>query len=443
MAQTKKTPAAPSGSIMISEPSLAQQVGSIGGGVTPLVVSGILAQADIGQVYRLVDLAHDGRQKDGTLHAALSLSEQAVSQLKWRVVPPPKASAKEKKLCAAFTDFFTNAAGRGDFVSHTVGETRLFGFSDTEAIWGQDSKYLGPVRYKPIHCRRFGFRGRDGALMFTDVAGRNPDLGIDLLTEFAPGNFVQARQRVNGDVAAREGLARLIVWLAQGRNWTYRDMMQFAEIAWKPKRLGKYKRSASPEDIQILKRILLDIMSSGAAVHSEDVEVNLVWPQGSSSGGGATKSVHQALLAWIAGELCKAIIGSADQLEPGENGARAAVETRSQNPKMIRDANAQCAADTITRQQVAPFFRYNGGECVRPGTFEFITDDPADLEKLSKSILNLKNAGLPIGEKWAYEAANIDQPTAGERVLGEGQTDDELEPGQEKPADPEDAKEDA
>jgi phage gp29-like protein len=412
-------PAAPAGSLIISEPSLSAQIGQIGGGITPRMVSGILALADLGQTYKLVDLGHDSRQKDGTIHAALSLAEQAVSQLKYKVKPPPKASAKEKKICEAFTDFFDNAEKRYDFIAHTIGETRLFGHSTTEVVWGYDEKYVGPRLFKPIHCRRFGFREYDGALVFTNQAGTNPALGIELLKEYADGNFVQVRQRVNGDAPAREGLVRLIVWLAQGRNWTYRDMMQMAELAWKPKRLGKYKKNADKDDIAILKRILLDIMTSGAAVHSEDVEIELLWPQGAAASGGASKSVHQALLQWIGGEVCKAIIGSADQLEPGENGARAAVETRSQNPKMIRDANAINAAEYITRQLLAPFTKYNGGDRVRPGTFEFITDDPADLEKLSKAVLNFKNASARIGENWFYEATNITPPTDGERVIGE------------------------
>lgn len=428
MMASKKTPAkesAPAVSFVIQEPSLTAQIGAIGGGVTPRIVSGILAQADLGQTYRLVDLAHDGRQKDGTLHAALSLAEQAVAQLKYQVLPPPKASAKEKKLAQAFADFFANAENRSDFIAHSIGEGRLFGHATTESRWAFDGKYLGPVAFKPIHCRRFGFRQSDGALTFTPSTGDNPERGIELLKEFADGNFVQVRQRVNGDVPAREGLARLIAWLTQGRNWTYRDMMQLAELAWKPKRIGKYKRGAQDADIAALKRIMLDIMANGAAVHPDDVEIEFVWPQGAASGGGATKSVHQALLQWIGAELCKAIIGSADQLEPGENGARAAVETRSQNPKMIRDANANNTAEYVTRQLLYPFTKYNGGDRVRPGKFEFITDDPADLEKLSKAVLNFKNAGARIGETWFYEASNITPPTDSERVIGGSSPDGE------------------
>lgn len=431
----KKKPTAPSASSVIADPSLALQIGQIGGSLTPRVISGILSLADLGQTYRLVDLTHDQRQKSGTLHAALALAEQAVCQLKWQMKPPPKASAKEKKICEAFADFYTNAEDRADFIAHSTGERRLFGHATTEVIWDYDGKYLGPRKFKTLHCRRFGFRGSDGKLVFTERTGMNPNEGIDLMQEFAPGNFVQARQRVNGDVQVREGLARVVVWLAQGANWAYRDWMQLAELAWKPKRLGKFKRSATPEDIANLKRILLDIMTSGAAVHSEDVEVNLLWPQGSASGGSSSKAVHLELLRWVLSELCVAIIGSSDQLQPGENGARAAVETRSENPKKIRDANATSLADTITRQLVVPFTKYNGGDRVRSGSFEFITDDPADLEKLSKAILNFKNASVRIGEKWFYETSNITPPTNGERVLGDSdEPDDSSDP--KKPSEP-------
>lgn len=401
---------------VVEEPLLSSQIGQIGGNLTPAVISSILAYADTGNQYRLVDLAHDARQKVSTLHAALALAELSVSQLKWQVKPPPKANRKEKKLAQAFAEAFQSADGRSEMIEHSIGERRLFGHASSEAIWGESNGFLVPVKYKTISCRRFGFRGSDGALVFGGEG--NPNNGIELLKEYAAGKFIQARQRINGDVPAREGLARLLVWLAVGCNWSYKDWMMLAELAWKPKRLGKYKRNASTDDIRILKSILRDLMTSGAAAHSEDVEVNLLWPQGSASGGSGSKAVHKELLQWLGAEICKAAIGSADQLEPGENGARAATETRSNNPKVIRDANANSLADCITRQQVVPFTRYNGGERVRPGTFEFITDDPVDLEKFSKAVKNLKDASMRIPEQWASDATNIPIPADGERVLG-------------------------
>jgi phage gp29-like protein len=426
----KKQPAAkaPAASRIISDPPLSLQIGQITGSLTPRTITNILSLADLGQTYRLVDLVHDGRHKDGTLHAALSLAEQAVAQLKWQVKPPPKPSKKEKKLADAFAESFAAAEDRTVFIEHSIGERRLFGHATTEVLWAMRDAYLAPIKYKPIHCRRFGFRQSDGALVFVGNAGNSPENGVDLLSEYAPGNFVQARQRVNGDVPTREGLAQLVIWLSVGRNWGYRDWMQLAELAWKPKRIGKYKRAAQPEDIQALKKILLDLWTNGVAVHSEEVEVNLLWPQGSSTGG-ASGSVHKDLLIWLSGELSKAILGSSDQMEPGENGARAAVEVRSDNPKLIRDANASTLADTITRQQVVPFTRYNGGDNVRPGTFEFITDDPADLEKFSKALLNFRKAKMRVPESWVNEKANIPTPAKGERLVGdEGDGDGQPKP---------------
>jgi phage gp29-like protein len=403
---------------IVEEPNLSSQIGFIGGGVTPLMVSGVLANADLGYQYRLVDLFHDARQKDGTLQAAMALAELSVSQLKWQVKPPAKASRKEKKLAEAFSEAFSEAENRGSFIEHSIGERRAFGHSSTEVMWGMRSGYLAPQAFKPISCRRFGFRQSDGALVFAEHATGDLSRGIELLKEFTAGKFVQTTQRINGDVPAREGLARMLCWLSIGRNWTYRDWMQLAELAWKPKRLGKYKRGIQDDDKRILKTILRDIMTSGSAIHPDDVEINLLWPQGSSSGGGGAKSVHKELLQWLGAEICKAIIGSADQLEPGENGSRNATEARADNPKMIRNASADTLADSITCQLVRPFTIYNGGERVRAGRFEFITDDPLDLAKFAKAVKDLKDASMRIPEQWASDSTNIPIPSVGERILG-------------------------
>lgn len=405
--------------IMTVEPSLIQQFNRIGGNLSPSSISAILGMADIGRISRFVDLVHEMRQKDGHLQCCLQASEYSIGALPWDIDPPDGANRKERKMAALAKDALTSNGSVRKLIDHFAGEGPLFGHSHSESLWEVSEGQMIPVSFKNLSPRRFGFRMADGALMFDPRGVLEADVniaGVDLLNDYPLGKFVSYRPRINGDVPAREGLGRCLVWLCLARNWTLKDWLELAELSWKPKRLGKYQKGASKEDKQALIDMLEQVMAGGVGVFPETTEPQLIWPQIT---GGAKVSNHKELQVWAAGEISKATLGSTDIVEPSENGAKAAVETRNELKVEIRNARAEDIALAI-QPLVDAIARLNGGESVRPGKFKFITVEPPDLEKFSKSVSNFTAARVRVVESWVHDQAGMPTPKPTDILVGDG-----------------------
>ncbi len=423
-----------------AEVSLALQFGRIGGNLTPARVSTIMQQADSGRTAALVDLYHELREKDGHFQSVMQTREVCVASLPHDVAPradkPKKKEVKAARQCALALqkcDTFQTA------ISHWVGEGNGFGHATSELVWKKEEKgelkgLLVPDYFVNISCRRFGFRQSDGALLFDPHGlGEIEVGGVDLMAEFGPGKYMQYRPRVTGDVPVREGLARCMIWLALFRNFDLRDWLQLAEMAWKPKRTGKYKKDASKADKQALTNILERLTSTGVAIYPETVELMLHWPTNYAS-----NSPHKELAVFLAQEMGKAALGTADVTEQsGKSGARAAVETRGELRKELRDWDAIGIARLVTRNIVEPFYRFNYGENVEPGTFVPMIDDPKNILEFGTGINRLQQSGLRIGQAWVRKQIGAPEPKAGEELLSDPKADETGKPGSEgdkKPA---------
>lgn len=424
---------------MTVEPPLVQQFNRAAGNLSPNTISSILSMADIGRIARYVDLVHEFRQKDGHMHACLQASELAIGALPWDIDPPPNANRKERKAAAMAKEALTSNVQFRALIEHFAGEGPLFGHATAEAIW-ENVPSLGyvPTKFKTLSCRRFGFRMLDGALLFDPRGVLESDVniaGVDVLTEYPLGKFLQYRPRINGDVPAREGLGRFLVWLALGRNWTYKDWLEFAELFWQPKRFGKYLKGASKEDKQGLIDMLEQVMSGGVGIFPETTEPVFKWAEIGAAG---KMSPHKELSVWIAGEMSKGILGSTDIVEPSENGAKAAVETRNQLRVDIRNARAEGIATQAIQPIVVAITKLNAGDNVRPGAFKFITVEPQDLSKFATAVKDFTTAKVRVVESWVHDQAGMPQPKPDDVLVGD-QVDENGKRIPSKPQDDDDA----
>jgi phage gp29-like protein len=375
----------------------------------------ILREADTGRISRLVDLFHEMRQKDGKLHAVCQLAELDVASLDWDIVVEDGAGARAKSSAKKAKEALKRIPQFRERIAHLIGEARWFGFSTVETIWKKDGAAILPARMVPVHCRRFYFRESDGALRFGDNAIED----IDLVGDNTAGKYIQHTQRVNGDVAAREGLSRLLIWLALFRNWGVRDWLKLAELAWKPKREGIYEKGpgTSDKDILAAKRMLERWGDTDSAYHPKNVEYKLHWPQNVGK-----SSTHRELVDFCGDEMAVAVLGATDVMQPGANGARAAVETRSENKTVIRNYIASGGEETLTRQLVAPLIEMNWGPA--DGIhFAFNTDDTLDQLKFAQTMAAVGGAGVRISQAWIREQIGAPEPKDGEETIGGAQAD--------------------
>jgi phage gp29-like protein len=418
----------PEASIPPSTPNTAEtplwaQFSRIGGNLSPAGVSQIILEADGGSPSRFVDLLHECRQKDGTMHEVTSLRELGAACLDWSIELPANAKRRDKKAASALTTALQQCDTLQLLFAHEIGEGNAFGYAFSEALWdygssGELSGILYPKQFTPVHSRRFGYRQSDGKLVFLPGISSSPDRdGVDLFQAFAAGNYIGNFPRINGDAMVREGYGRMLVWMALFRNWDIRDWLQFGELGWKPWRIGYYNREiknpANSEDRLALERALKMLASTGAALLPDTVKFLVEWPKG---GAANLQSTHAELAAFLGQEMAKGVLGGTLSSDSGVRGARSLGEVHDRMRVLNRDFDAANINAFMTRYVCKPFYAYNYGANVIPGRFVCNVRETLDLEKLANAIDKLAGK-IDIPQEWVRNQGGIRAPIAGEQLV--------------------------
>lgn len=410
----------------VDPPALYFQHTRIGGGLTPDDVSQILREVDTGYLYRFIDLFNESRQKDCQLQSVCATREMGVSSMRWELTDASD-SPEDKKIgdfCRDWLQNFGTSPALDDeeepkdlrhLVSHLTA-ANLHAFSFAETLFAKDGGYVVPTGAVPIAHRRFVYELQRGKLQFWDMFGDTPYPGIDLMSEY-PGRFVLYQPRVNGDVPYREGLSRVLVWAALFRSWSIGDWMKLAEIAWKPWRIGTYKKGADKKDVSALINAMQRLTTDGVAWLPETTAIEIAWAKKTGASGGGT---HDGMANFLGAEMSKAVLGATLTVEQGKVGSHALGEIHNEVRHDIRDADAAGIASALRRTLIAPTVRMNFGKGAAIPGFAFHTDKQVDLVQLSLAVVNLVNAGLAIPADWARGLAGIPTPKAGEELIGGG-----------------------
>ena len=388
---------------------LSSQFSRIGGNLTPEAVSSILLEADGGNIQRLTDLSNESRQKDCTLHSVLQTRELSLGGLEWQVNPADESRRRSKKV-AEFCDAALRQCDTFGRALQDLQGAPYYGHSTDELIWARDVRYVVPSMFSHIQQRRFEFRESDGRLCLSGQNGLGP-IAVDLTSQ-TPGKFITHQPRINGDVPAREGLSRVLMWAALFRNWDIRSWMELGEMGWKPTRIGVYKKGADDADIDALYEVLARLTSSWWAGLPDTTDVRIEWPKGNPVG-----STHSELAAFLGAEMAKAVLGQTLTTEAGKNGARSLGDVHDRVRRDILEADARSIEQTITGQLIAPMVAMNFGRNEPVPEFRFVTAETANLESFSKAMSDLGPV-LRLPARWAREQIGAPEPIEGEELIG-------------------------
>lgn len=424
--RAKKNP--PVAASALPDQSIWQQFARVGGQVTPTQVSTIFRDADLGEMRAYCDLLNDARQKDGHLQSVLGTRELALAGLEWELVVPGEEKREAKRPRGARQKRFVDELLRAPelefdkLVAHLVGAIYP-GWSVAETITKKTPRgFVVPQRFILQPARRFGFRTSDSKLVWRDNHTHLKD--VDFQAEW-PGRFISAQPRITGDIPSREGLGRVTNWAALFRNWTLADWLKLAEIAWKPWRIGKFKSKASNDDRQALERALAKLVTSGVAALSENIDLEISWPGGTATG---SRPTHSELCEMLGREMSKAVLGQTLTTEQGQVGSQALGKVHNQVRHDILEFDARWVASVLTRDLITPLVRANFGDSVPVPRLRFITEDEADLETFSKSLVNFKAAGVKVPASWARDKIGMPAPEDGDEILGEEEPKDDKPP---------------
>lgn len=401
---------------------LYSQYQRVGGPITPEQVTDAVRHADVGTMWPLVTLVNDARRKDGHLQAILGTREMALPSLPWEAFSFPGARRKDRKAAEWLTEALTQAAG-GPQEGTTLHGLRgllahlqsgvLHGYALAETVCEKSGGLLWPVGWNTIGAHRVLFESRTGRPHWFDPTGKTQYPGIDLRAGFAPGKILFYQPRVTGDEPTREGLARVLLWASLFRNWSLRDWVALGELAWKPWRQGVYKKGADKKDISELRDVLRQMSASGVALVPDTTELKVEWPAGNKQDG-----THQGLMAFLAGEMSKAVLGQTLTTEAGERGARALGQVHDQIRHDILEFDAVSVAEVVRRDLIAPLIRRNFGPDVAVPGFRFLTEEAVDLLNFSQGVRNLTQSGLRVPAAWVRDRVGAPEPKDGEECLG-------------------------
>lgn len=409
------------------------------GKLTPVRLSSAIALADTGYPYDLCDLANGFRQKDGHLQSVLGSREGAVAKLGWQVQPTDES--KEAAAIAAFVEEVLKSLGASaragadqvevknfrTLIAHLTSAV-FYGYAVAEMIWEKKNFPLDPGNPKSrvaprlvpvgsVHIahRRFVFNQTTGRIHWFDVNAYvpgQPVLGVDLSTQ-TQGKFVVAQPRINGDIPAREGLSRVLCWLALFRNFSLRDLLELAQLAWKPWRIGTYLKNASKEDKQALVDAIKVLTSQGVTVLPETTKLQVEFPRAI---GGSKGSQHQQLLDWLGREMSKASLHQTMTTDAGSSRAQAVVHDTVRDE--VREWDAAWIAAVIQQQIITPLIRLNYGADTPVPLFSFVFEKTEDILAISGAVVNLVKSGVVLSQREIRKRTGFTDPKPGEEVVG-------------------------
>lgn len=411
----------PDGRPMVAVAQLAQEVAAPGltgvrqawptdsmiRGLTPDKLDAILRQADAGDMDAFLTLAEEMEERDPHYASVLQTRKLAVigleRKLTWAEGDEKHPKADEILLACQKV---IAAPAFEDLLLHLL-DAIAKGYAAPETIWNTTAVLWTPERYEYRDPRWFKFdRATGRELRLKDQT--DPE-GLPLPRfKFA----VHLAGRKSG-LAARGGIARLVAFSFVCKLYGFKDWMAYAEIFGIPLRLGKYDASASPADVEVLKRAVFGLGSDAAAVFPKSMEIE--FPDLGGATGGA--ELFHNLVDWIDRQVSKAVLGQTGTTDMQKGGGYAQSKVLDGVRGDLTKADARGVGSTVTSEVLAPFVLFNYGADAPVPTCELVVDEPEDMAALSNALDLLVPLGLKVKQTEVRKKLKLSEPDPEDELL--------------------------
>lgn len=376
-------------------------------GLTPSKLASILDQAERGDMIAQYELYEDIEEKDGHVYAEMGKRRRALLSLHGEVVPPPNASARERRNAIALGELLASIDDLEDVlfdITDAIGK----GFSCLEfGGWSNTPGERLPLSI--THRPQSWFVPHRGETTQT-LRLRGPAGGEPL----NPFGWITHTHKAKSGYLERSALFRVLVWPYLFKNYSVGDLAEFLEIYGIPIRLGTYPGGANNEEKLTLLRALSQIGHNAAGIIPAGMEVDF---KDATTG---DPDAYNAMIAWAERTQSKAILGGTLTSDSGAGTNTNALGNVHNECRLdLRDADAAQVARTISRDLLYPIALLNGltidwRRCPR---YRFNTNETEDLNTYSEALPPLVGMGLRIGRQWAQERLGIPEPEPDEDVL--------------------------
>ncbi len=321
--------------------------------LTPETLSGILNNAERGELRDWADLCDRMAEVDAQVRASLETRVAAIAGARCVVEPgPPTGDPRRDRYREDAAQFFENVLAQTPDWSTRVMELLdgiPKGVGVLQKTWAWDGHAVMPT-LTWVHTRRFRWFRDDWTLRLADDGNAlwTPGLELD------PDEWIVHAPKTVAGYPTRVGVMRAVAWAYLFKRWCAQFWIQGAErFAW-PLLWAKVPRGAAADVRATAQQGLDDLSADHAAVVEDPVAFQLI--ETTVKDNGTWKTFHEAMN----NEIAKAILGMTDMNEPGRIGAYAAVEVRRGATVDARIAMDELSlASTIRGQLAEPCIRLN------------------------------------------------------------------------------------
>ena len=236
-------------------------------GLTPNRLAEIFREADLGDVYRQMELFEEMEEKDAHLASLLQTRKLAVLSKDYEILPYSKNP--EDQTIAGFVGEAVDGIANLEEAMLDLLDGIGKGFALSEIIWDLQGGRARVAELQWIPQKKVTFRESPGPRLLTPKApwqGEDPP----------PWKVIYHRYKARSGYASRAGVLRVVGWMYLLKNFALKDWAAFNEVFGMPLRLGKYDAAASPADRESLLQAVRHLGSDAAGVISKSTEIEFV-----------------------------------------------------------------------------------------------------------------------------------------------------------------------
>lgn len=369
--------------------------------LTPSKLASTLKKADEGDCTDLLTLASDIERRDSHVGAQLRTRRLALAGLPW-VVEAASDSTQDVQIADELQRLVKGHAF--STLVFDLLDAILKPFAVCEIVWKTGEKWT-PERFAWRDPRSFAVSPEDGSSLLVKT-DKNPKG-----EELEPWKYiVHAPRQFSGPITTG-GLIRPIAVMYSFKTLGLAAWLGYMEIFGIPWRVGKFDKSATQEDKELLSEAIQVLGMEGGITIPDGMKIEVL----NSMGSGAGSSLHRDLADWCDRQTSKAILGQTLTADTG-GGSYAQGSVHDGIRRTILQADAVDLAATIQRDLLEPYMLINYGEAVPVPTLRCATEEPEDRDAFFKALAPMVDRGLRVEQSIVRDRLGIPAPKEGDSV---------------------------
>jgi len=371
--------------------------------LTPPNVSAILRRAQRGDPRSQAELFEQMLDSDGRLPGNFGTRTKAVAKLDWELTAASDDEADQKVVEWLRPRL---QALRLHNVLQRLARAVGYGYGAEQIMWelrGSDLEVI-EIKHWPT---RYLMPDAEGTINhYTTADSLMP-------TPMPAAKFiVHTPGELNSDPSTA-GLLRPAAWFWFFKRFALKAWLMFTERYGQPFRVGKYPPGMSTQEKDDAFMALVRMGAEAVAMMPDSVEVEFHQVAAAMHG-----EAYSVLADRCDAEISILLLGQTLSTSVGKNGgALATAKVHEEVRQDIVDWDAKQLAETIERDLITPWVRFQFGGAVQIPQFELEVDNPVDLEKRSKVLDTAARFGLPIATRTIYEELQIPAPADDDELL--------------------------